>query len=592
MVELLRVLLVAGIVSLGVTACRSGSDASVGPAPSKVAATPARSSAADAEPEKTLQAAAFDFSYHSRLTIRGQKLLARLAGTLSRSEPWKLGESWFRTYQVSDSSVDLSAGGEKKTEVAGVDEPFIVSVGRPLKVAFAHDSSAGARQLLSGLAAALQVHVPEDEADATEWTLEEQDTTGSYLASYARGRDGWIEKRKAKYLGETAPFAIDKSSIKARLAKDGSVSELSVSEDLSSKELSLEYTTTLVFGPSKKPGAVAARAVARFPEGYDVQSIIGAGGDLPGAKVEDLAPEMAFLEAFQGMLKSGAASLDAPTLLAVTTRLKRHPKEVEQVVAKLQQHPEQAAMLTALLVAVDGPEARAAVRRVLADPKQPLRVRVELLASLLLQGHVDAELLQTVGKLAASGEERLAIAAINVEGELIRRAAEGGTVDVAAFRKAYLERATKCAPVERCAAYVAGTSYIGTEEALAFVREQGKSKSVELRLAALRALESVKDGRVDGWIIEMLGADADTRVKDRAIKACSYRGSSACAKALGAELAGKANPNERMKLLQALGGGRFPAATSRPAITRLAKQDADPKVRAFANQLLERMDQK
>ncbi|HEV8247245.1 MAG TPA: HEAT repeat domain-containing protein, partial [Polyangiaceae bacterium] len=534
-----------------VTACRpsarteqkkTGAAASVSAQPSGVA--PA-----------TVPKPSFTFSYNSQLSVGEQKLVARLSGRLARSERWSAGGRTFQTFQISEPQVQLSSGTQAGSSLDGVSQPFVLRVdGARPELGLSTLVSPGARQLLAGLVSALQFRPP-PAAGEESWTCEEWDVSGIYTASYVRRPDGWLEKHKTKYVGEPAPLDVQNSAANLRLGADGELLEITLAEELRSAPVALESRTTLVLQPTNHTDPIVQSAMGRLPDGYDLLPI-NELGQPSAASVSNNSPEQPFASALAELVSSNRQAFDTPTMMAVTQRLRKHPDEVAEVLEGLAQHPEQAAALTSLLVAVDQPQAVAAVKHLLADEGQQVRVRVELLASLLLRGPVDVELVGIVNKLSSSSDQVVAVAAINVGGELLRRAA-AKAIDITPQYESYANGAEHCSSTKECGAYVIGMSYIATDPALAFVRRHLTDPAAELRLAAIRSLEPVKDHRIDEWLVQALSRETAPNVRERAIKACGYRGSKTCAGALDEELGRAATATDRMTVLQALGNGRF-----------------------------------
>lgn len=540
-----------------------GSMASTGcerrPAP-KPASRAAGSSAA-VQPQ--VPASKLRVSYGSRLKIGAQQLRAQLEADLSRSATWQGSGAQWTTYQLSRTQVELTNGSDTKRMLPGLDEPFCVSADAPLRLALSPRASRAARQVLVGLVNAMSFDAAAP-ADQRQWERTERDVTGEYSARYTRAEGGWVERQKLRYLD--AGFGVERAVSKVKLGADGRLSQANSVEHLVSTEFELDAETTLVASLVPEAGALDSRAAASLPAGYEILEVARAGS-VAGLAADP--PEKTFNVAYQELGTDPSSTFDAATLMATSTGIKRHPEQVAEVVERLRSDPRRAGPLSSLLVGADAPEARAALTGLLRSPSLIEPAKLEVLGSILLGSSFDTELLKAVRELSLQGSPAIKKGAINVEGDLLRRAAEKLDAEtLGAPRGAYLERARQCSEPTLQAAYFAGLGYIATADALEPLHAALSVDDESLRLAALRSLEAVPDTRVDGWLAETV-ARATGSTRQRALSACGYRGSQPCLKAT-LQLLARGPETDAVAAVSALAAGRYPSSEIDPTLTKVA----------------------
>jgi len=552
-------------------------------------APPAPSAVEVAKPvkaaEPTVDAATLGITYSSRMKLGEQTLGAELDSTLARSAPWNGADGAWVTYQLVNPKVELTSGSSSKRDVVGLDSAFCVRTGASPRVALPRTLPAGARQLLLGLVSALEFNVSED-LRKTSWTAKERDVTGEYIATYTRKPDGWVAREKTSYVGVS--FQVARSLTKAKVAADGLISEAIAAEQLLSPELQMDYQTTLRAALASQRGRVPQRLVGQLPADYEVMDLEKASAGAPGIAQVDMAPKKSFVDAYRELTETKNASFSAATLMSTAASLKAHPEEIEAVAKLLRTEPDRAAALSTLLVSVDTQPSKAALATVLKDANVPVDTKLEVMGSILLGGSFDDGLLAAAHQLASEGSVRLQRGAINIEGDLIRRASDKKSPEaLRALRAQYARDAKACREPLLCAAYFAGLSYIATPEAIDLLHGALSNADESLRVAAIRSLESVEDPRVDTWLAPLL-AGAPSATQERALAACAYRGSNACFSASKALLA-RGNDNQRVAVLRAIASGRFPKAAADAVLTDASAHDSSAAVRETAAKLVEKL---
>lgn len=533
----------------------------------------------------TVDAASLRIDYNSRMKLGEQTLSAKLDSALTRSTPWHNADGTWVTYQLVNPNVELTSGGSTKREIASLDSAFCVRVGANPRVALPRALPAGARQLLFGLVSALEFNVADDAGKAT-WVAKERDVTGEYVATYTRKPDGWVEREKTSYADVS--FRLAGSLTKAKIGADGLLSEVIAAEQLLAPELQMDYQTTLRAVLTDNRGSLPQKLVGQVPSEYELIDLEKASAGTPGVAQVDMAPKKSFVDAYRELTEGNNASFSASTLMSTAAGLRAHPEETDAVVERLRAEPNRAAALSTLLVSADTRQSKSALAKILKDAEVPLDTKLEVLGSILLGGTFDDELLRVVHELATSGSERVQRGAINIEGDLIRRASNKKTPEeLRALRVQYIRDANACHVPALRAAYFAGLSYIGTPEAVDVVHGALSSSDEALRVAAIRSLESVEDPRVDAWLAPLL-AGSPSAMQERALAACAYRGSNVCLTASKALLS-RGNDNQRVTVLRAIASGRFPSAATRAVLEGAIAHDSSAAVRDTATKLLEKL---
>lgn len=542
------------------------------------------------EPEPQVPAEAFDVTFTSNLTVSGKVLRARLAGVLVGSPVWTMNSERWRSYRIAEPDVTVSENGRPSTAIAGIAEPFLVRIGdtgQLEELAFARTASVEARHMLQALATFIQFACPEDAARAS-WTASERDGTGRYDARYERGDGAWIRKTKLGYADVMFPFRIERSDVNFRTTCSGLPDEISGAEASASEALGLHSDSSVLLQRRSAAGVLPARVVGRLAQGYERATLTAA--PLPAETVaeppDDVGTRLA--TALARLDGAGSSSLSWKTLSALARRMHRHPDELGELASDFREHPAHRHALCQLLVNIGSPGSHQLIDQWLDDGALPDDARLELLTQLLWAHTVSTTTIDRVHALARSASEIVSASAANTEGSLLGLARTLGVPDVDRLVDRYVEASRHATSIRLRTSYLHGLSYVGAEPSLAELRRAIEGKDAAVRVAAVGALEDVKDPRVEDWIATRLVDDRDASVRARAVRACATRVGPPCRKALVGALANDSSAGVRMKVVGALVDTGMARSDDAP-LRRAARSDGNAIVRKAAGRALEKL---
>lgn len=527
------------------------------------------------------------FQYDSILTIRESTLRSELAGRLVISEPWKDGSTTWRSYRVRDARVLLTGPREARASAPGIEAPFFVAVdegGSSIRLAFSKEVSQAARQLLVGLAGALVFSPAPDASD--EWTTEEVDATGNFLARYRRDRStGTITKEKLHYLRDAAGITVTSSSTRYVFGPADALRELIFHERLSESTLGLTYVSSLRLQKPGAPADLPKLVVGRVPTDFSILPIDEASA-LDPAEAAKLLPQRRFASAFTELLEANRKTFDARTFLEVQASLREHPEDLPALVQAISNHADLRDALAALLVSLGTEPALRHTEELLSNPRASIDVRVAVMKALSFQGAVDLALMEHVRSLMGASELRVAMAATQLLPGLLARARHRWPNEVAVLEAEYLASAAACRG-DACPVYVRGLTALGTEPAFARLGALSRSSDATVRLATAVAFEGLDRDDLDPHLVRLVRSDPDQRVRRRAIRACGFRGSRPCAGALAVALRDRER-NIRLSTIEALAHGRIPSSVSTDLLKSATASEADPSLRKRIETLLQK----
>ena len=550
---------------------------------------------ARAATEAAVPAEALDLSFSSNLTIGQSTLAMNVRGELRRSETWsKGGESW-RSFRLIDPEVSVWRNGKQENPLPGLGEAFAVRSGgrgELAELAFPATMPPDARNLVQALAATMQLACPE-RPRAKSWTSKERDGSGRFDARYQRQPGGWIRKTKLKYVGAPLPIEVVRSEINFKGdCSAGAPEQVVGTEIVANAQLGLRAQSSLSLRRRDGMATLPATVAGNLPAGHDRRppgGMIATPGSPSGASGSD---DTVRLETALDQLRSSSSStFPWKVTMALADRLRRHPEELGNLESHLRAMPDRVPALGQLLVNVDSVVSRDLLDQLLEDEALPDQVRIGLLTELLWAPSAHRSTIDRVAALAACGREALAAVAANTEGSLLAKARRGGNEDLTPLVRRYVGAFRQARTPRLRGAYLDGLSYVGGPEALAELRGSLEVKEPAIRLRAIGALESVKDARADGWLVERLQADTDDSVRERAARACGYRATPSCLKALERALAGDRDTRVRLRAIDGLATGPG-ARDGNRALARASRADANASVRDAAKRALDRLAEK
>ncbi|HSU42202.1 MAG TPA: HEAT repeat domain-containing protein [Polyangiaceae bacterium] len=465
------------------------------------------------------------------------------------------------------------------------------------------------------------------EGGAQSYTAEEYDSTGRYLAEYQRAPDGstWL-KRKRSYLSLLGAHALPDgagldltpqifaSSGEVRLSAAGRPEHVKLSDEFGMKgatsplrsRVSLELTAS---GTRPQPATDFAPLLAQTRR-IAASEPLSAGTPkqvLDDARIGKLDFETIVAALEQGERARSAqpeASADPTTLrnpgptsetevqaqsqrfLALAAIFRKDPRAIPKAVAKIRaKSPATGDLLDTLssagtleaqqalvdLLGTKGIDKNFKARLVfsLARAQKPTRQASQALEAVLRDDPFNAGALYGLGTHCRLYRDAGQTAQAREIGELLRARMPAART---AGERPTLLRA------------IANSGYDG---ALPEVTRELADKSEEVRVAALRALQSMRDPRVDGLLTHYLLDDASDKARLSAIEAIALRDPTPqTISALTQAATHDSEPHVRYRSVELLIRWLPQRPEVRPVLEQIAQKDDEPKVRERAHAVL------
>jgi hypothetical protein len=468
--------------------------------------------------------------------IRGAKIVSRVQG--SQAELDKVAR------QIGQKGCFLTISGGRLTEIRvpkGVS-PTVVNMYRTI-------------------GAGLQFASPR--AAAERYTAAEYDTTGQYLAEYqSAGEPGVWRKQKQKYLALLGPKNA-KASVPIRvlpqivisegrvtLAPSGRPTAIALHDELlvnaqtpirSKTVLSLESTGAesapdpsdrnydLALADTERIGAEEPSGGPADEAALDEARTRGLNFETIVARLEQRAAERHGKDdksaPSEARVQNQETDEDARLFIALAATFRRHPETVAKAVAKIRGESPAVYALIDALASSSSPAAQDALRKLfdvksikpelqgrlvmsLSRTERPTAQSIEMLKPLVADPERGTQALFGLGTFARRLRDQ-------GEAELSRRAAE---VVVAKLDAARDESETLTA--------LRAVANSGYDPAMPKVHRYLDDDREQVRVAAVRAVQSMRDASADRIIAVKLASDPSILVRISAIDAASARGPS------------------------------------------------------------------
>lgn len=418
--------------------------------------------------------------------------------------------------------------------------------GAALLAHFERDVDPVTQNFLRTLVSATQFVTPNVPQET--WSAQELDVTGLYASTYRAGAGPQrYEKTKDRYLRITSPSGLRAMDASMKIDVKASAT-FSVGEEGWPAEVSSQEQVSVVAGEGMPSVQGAGRVELSRTAARTMPLLIGsfearrpylntaslatqvfAPEDpkaalrrlVRGASLQDLAGELRKLPADE-KTRGPAASELLSRLRALFTL---EPSEAARVPALLRGEKDRTTYSTLLgaLSAASTPEALHALGQVVADPQQPVAVRVDAAAGLGMAEKPSQEGVAALRELAQSTEPDLHSTATLALGNAARNL---GTEDKAAgdalvqeLSNAVLQAPT---PQER-ALRLRALANSANPQALAMIQEAMRDPSPVVREAAVEALRLIPDPTADQLIARSMVEDPIPEVRRAAVFASSFR---------------------------------------------------------------------
>jgi len=455
--------------------------------------------------------------------------------------------------------------------------------------------------------------------ELTRYTAEEYDTTGKYVAEYEFEPNTRLwQKKKQKYLELLTP-TLQQGNIPARilpevvasrgtirLLADGRPDAIETSEELvmQSAQFSLRSTNTLSLeGGTSEPARqlapdwtalVAATSRIAADEPYVVE---GMDQSLEDQRVSGLT----FEKAVEGLEQLGGGKVEpansagqtamaheSKLFIALAAILRTQPKTIPLAVRKIRSRSPIYRTLIDALASASSPEAQAALVQLMKSKTIDRDARTDIIASLTRTPNPDEVSIAAFKALLA--DNPASTQALYGLGTYSRRLRDKGKVkeakEISELVAAQLALASSPGRLADVLRGIANSGYAG---ALPRVLPFLTSEDEGVRVAAVRALQSMHDTKVDELIAARLETDPSRQVRLSAVESAKLRQpSDTLARAFSrAATNAEADAHVRYAAVQVMIGwmprGR---GELRVALEKVARDDQEQRIRELATNAL------
>lgn len=397
--------------------------------------------------------------------------------------------------------------------------------GRVRGYSFARDLSPTAQNLIRGLLGSAQVAV----RDEAQWTAEEDDIQGSYVASYSKDETGAFIKTKRPYAKIEGMATLDvRAHGSANVAEDGWPTKVTFEEHkVASMGEKMPVATTdakldLALTGTRADGSLLG-LYERESEGLVAASAFGTMDEAEAARIAD--GRLVGDATADSILAEARSAQDDQAMIAagdkLSARLRLTPGDADRMATLAKTLPaREANAVVGALGGASTPESTKALGRLVNDPKGPPAIRANAATQLAFAkgaNALEARDALSQGSNDASREvrESSTLALGNVAREL--GDADGETVHdlVAKYERARDD--------EERAMLLEAMGNSGSAEILPVVRTALASENESLREAAAHALRFLPLGDADAVLARVLGSEPSSTVIVAAVDSIGFR---------------------------------------------------------------------
>jgi hypothetical protein len=437
---------------------------------------------------------------------------------------------------------------------------FVENGGRTEELRVAPSTSQMAASTYRQVASALQFARARD--GSQRYTAEESDTTGRYVAEYALDSDGSWQKRKLRYLGllgndrlpidaarRVMPEVLESRGRVGVLA-DGRPRRIDLLDRMQVKGAQSPVRSTVVveleakgepkpvpprafgtllasskrFGanePIAEPGADRALDVAKIGE-LDFETILARIEARESEKGPGPTPASDEPRSAEEQAKAEQRLRDEARLFnALGATFRTEPRTIDRAVARIRAKSPAAVALMDALGSAATPEAHRGLGKLLGHVDAETERRIVL--ALARSPHPTSE--GTRALMSVLDRVPLHTGALYGLGTYSRLLRDQGSLEeskaIGEFLVARLKITTGDSTISTVLKAIANSGYAG---ALSRVKPYLRDQRELVRAAAVRALQSMQDARVDGIIAERLTSDESPKVRLSALEAAEIRG--------------------------------------------------------------------
>ena len=462
------------------------------------------------------------------------------------------------------------------------------------------------------------------------YEVHERDTTGEYVASYQfeEGPQVW-HKAKERYIdilaAKRAPANAPAHVVPHVIRSDGTITLLP-GDQLGTVELTDELTiqgaqapvhssTTISLraGPAEathQPGPdwdalMSGMAITRADEPYGGGTSIES---LDKARIADMTFDKA-VEGLEALVKAqkprvvsvvNGAPLDpkdqqareqsvqqeSKLFTALAAILREHPEDIPRTIRLIHAKSPASDILVEALSSASNPAAERALVDLAASTSDPMR-RNRILMALSRTARPDVSAIKALkGMLKDDPFNEQALLGL---GTYSRRLRDSGAEDQAtAIGELLVERLRAARVTTEHLTALRAITNSGYAPALTSVLPYLKGGQEEIRVAAVRALQSMQDPRVDPLLAESIRSDPSEEVRISALSAAKVRDSSDTLVSAVKDMAGDEaiDPHLRYRAVELLAAWSRGRADLRSTLEKVAKNDGEVRIRDLAQSAL------
>jgi hypothetical protein len=509
---------------------------------------------------------------------------------------------------------------------------FTLSGGRVSEMRFPPGQSAMASTSYRQIAAALQF--ARASGDLKHYAAEEYDNTGRYIAQYDAGADGttW-SKKKQRYvalLGSTGKPGHQSVPIvpkvesegEIRLSPQGRPERVKLRDEvvLAGAQVPMNSTVVIELTAGAAPPALAREpdwnaliaAFQRVPADQPI-GVAASVEELDAARIGafDFETLLSRLEALakEKQLASSATDpvapkTDAPLtdeertkseaelredsklFSALSALFRQEPRAVAKAVGAIRAKSSASETLLDALSSASSDQAQAALVKLMGDKAIDAKLRSRAIDALVRTPKPnEASALALRAKLADDPFNEQALYGLGTYSRLLRDAGKTSQAKVLGeLVAARLARATVSMDIVTVLRSIANSGYAG---ALSRVTPYLGDERERVRVAAVRALQSMRDPKIDGILASRMKTDASRDVRIAAMAAAKIREpSDELTGAVASAGIEASDAQVRFRAVELMIRWLPQRPDLRVALERVARKDAEPKVRNRAQAAL------
>ncbi|MEI2579915.1 HEAT repeat domain-containing protein [Scytonema sp. PRP1] len=470
------------------------------------------------------------------------------------------GSRFLISYTINNPAVTLKANGQEvKAQAQLIQQDLkrqifatINSQGKILEVRFDPIMSEIAQNFARTLLATTQFVTPNSKTSSGEWTTQEDDLNGQYIARY-QAEEGKFQKTKLRYLQPssskkpndskvpttinslgklTANFSINQGyliSLQGTETQNFVIADKNVGQ--AKTTLNMAYTKQATLNPkeltkerdanTEREKVAPAIVLSATPTEAEVEAKIQRQ-ELGNATVESLLADLEKAQASPDQNQN-----NTPLYLKFKALVYLHPESTANLGKRLASaDPKSLTMqlLSGALSAVGNESAQSALINAIAARSQDWNALAVLIPSLATVSEPSSSSEETLWNLALnSTDDRISSTVQLALGAMARNLSQTSPERTNKIVDRFVKQLKTANSVEQKRQFLLVLGNSGSKQALGAIAPLIKASAPEVRAAAASALRWIEDDQVDSLLTNALSKDADDRVRLEAAVALSYR---------------------------------------------------------------------